>query len=289
LTFETTYSEQRTFAQCPQKHHYSYVELLTPKIDAPALRLGTGVHAGLAAHYSGEDGVEATREWANQEVSRIKSIDQWDDGVETARERGNLAVEMVAGWIDWIREKDENIEVLAVEKEFSVPLVTPRGQKAHARLRGKIDGLVLWQGFHWLMEHKTASSVGDAYIRQLQLDEQVTTYTWAIQKYMGIEIMGCIYNILRTQLPGPRVKAPLFYREFVWRNKQELERIESRLYWKYREIKRKDRPIYPNPNQFNCKGCPYWSLCVEDTPEARSHFGVRDKKHSELGEVSNGV
>jgi len=281
-----TYSEFSTYKRCPMKHHFAYEELLETKGRKPALWVGTGVHEGLAAHYSGKDGVKAAATWVLDEKLRIKSEnpDLWEEDAEKLNKDGDLVVAMVQGWIDHVQEKglDHGIKVLEVEKEFCIPILTPRGNKSRAQFAGKIDGLVKWNGNYWLTEHKTAKAVGDSYVQQLKLDEQIGCYSYAIQRELDIKIAGCIYNILRKQMPGPRVKAPLFYREFVYRNEQELAEIGERLYWSYREITRPGRYPLLNPSQMACRGCPFWSLCIEDTPEARNNFVVKSSKHQEL-------
>lgn len=287
--YEITNSERQTFLMCQLKHHYAYEECLTPKRKSPALWTGTHVHHGLDLFYQGKadylqqvaDSIDAELVLAREQYPNL-----WPEDEEKLDKERALVLAMLEGWPAFVAENDldREFEIVATELEFSMRLPTPKGKPSYCIFRGKVDGIArhIPTGSLFLMEHKTAAQVGDSYIEQLQRDAQVPAYMAGVRECYGYHTIGCIYNILRKQMPGPRVKAPLYYREWVWRNETEIAAQLDNLYWTYRWITRPGRVPVPNPSQMTCGGCPYKSLCLEDTPEARTHFEIKDRKHSEL-------
>lgn len=117
-------------------------------------------------------------------------------------------------------EANDNFRVIAVEHDFSIPLLDPSGKimytvdhrempedweidyttqnkygpliqwtsngvvikQVHAR--GRMDLIIQDNetGQIGIKDYKTASTIGDDYFRHLDLDEQVTTYAWAAQQ-----------------------------------------------------------------------------------------------------------
>jgi hypothetical protein len=290
--YEITHSESRTFWTCQKKHWYAYIERLTPIRKAPALWLGTYVHAGLDLYYQGKADFLATIAKSIEDdlvLAREDYPNLWPEDDEKMDSEKALALAMLEGWPAYVAENDLDceFEAVATELEFEMRLPTPQGGPSHCIFRGKVDGIARHTptGNLFLIEHKTAKQVGDAYINQLQLDPQVPAYMAGIRECYGYDTIGCIYNILRKQMPGPRVKAPLYYREWVWRNETEIAAAIENLYWTYRFITRPGRTPVPNPSQMTCGGCAYKSLCIEDTEESRMHFMVKERKHSELEAV----
>lgn len=293
--YEITHSEARTYQTCQRKHHFAYVENLEPIRKRPVLWIGKQVHAGLAYYYNGKASYLALAEeeiTMDVEQYKVDYSDMWDEDIEGLENDKTLVMAMLGGWPAFIAENDldREFEVVALELEFEMRLPTPTGHKSRCTYRGKVDGILKdMRGNCWLMEHKSAKQVGDSYINQLQLDQQVPSYMAGVRECYGYDTIGCIYNILRTQLPGPRVKAPLYYREWVWRNEAEIQAQLQYLYWTYRSITRPGRVSVPNPSQVTCPSCVYRSLCIEDNDEVRqAHFHIKDRKHVEL-EASNGV
>lgn len=305
--FTITHSERQAFLGCQRKHHFSYEELLSSIRKAPALWVGTYVHVGLDAYYlmaNGErmansvikgmglpgqpDYLTITEHVINADIAQFKEDfpDMWPEDEERLEADKALVLAMLKGWPAFVQanDLDREFEIVATELQFEMRLPTPNGGPSHCTFRGKVDGVAKHTptGNLFLMEHKTAKQVGDAYINQLQLDPQVPAYMAGIRECYGYETIGCIYNILRQQLPGPRVKAPLYYREWVWRNETEIAAQLDNLYWTYRWITRPGRTPVPNPSQMTCNGCAYRTLCLEDSIEARKNFTVKERKHSEL-------
>lgn len=286
---EITHSERQTFLACQMKHHFNYEELLVSTRKTPALWVGTYVHLGLDAYYSGmADFLAITEAAIDADIAKFKEDfpGMWPEDEEQLEKDKVLVLTMLTGWPVFIAEHDldREFEIVATELQFEMRLPTPNGGQSHCNFRGKVDGVAkhIPTGNLFLMEHKTAKQVGDSYINQLQLDPQVPAYMAGIRECYGYETIGCIYNILRQQSPGPRVRAPLFYRELVWRNETEIAAQLDNLYWVYRWSTRPGRIPVPNPSIMTCNSCSYTTLCLEDNEFARKNFTVKERKHSEL-------
>jgi hypothetical protein len=287
--YTITHSERQAFLSCQLKHHFAYEERLSAVRKAPALWIGTYVHLGLDAYYSGKvDFLALTEAAIDADIQKAKEDypAMWPEDEEKLEGSKVLVLAMLEGWPGFLAEHDldQEFEIVATELEFELRLPTPNGGKSHCIFRGKVDGIArhLPTGNLFLVEHKTAKQVGDSYIEQLQRDPQVPAYMAGVRECHGYETIGCIYNILRQQMPGPRVKAPLYYREWVWRSEREIQEQIQWLYHTYRAISKPRHISIPNRSPMTCPSCSYKTICLEDTPEARTHFTVKDRKHSEL-------
>lgn len=124
-------SSARAYGSCPRKYYYAY-ELRRRAIeDSDALRFGTLFHKGLEVWWQTVDLAEAIAAmraaYAGLAVDHIDAI---------------RAEELMLGY--HVRWKHEPLTVLAVEREFSAPLVNPDTGRASQTWRrgGKIDAIV---------------------------------------------------------------------------------------------------------------------------------------------------
>ncbi len=116
-------------------------------------------------------------------------------------------------------EKNDNFDVIAAESSFSVPLgfeardtreQSPNyGQMLEVHARGKRDAIIQWRdtGLYGIVDHKSASTIGDDYFRKLDKDPQCSTYLWASQEEAKMydlpwkKIEYVLYNVLRKKYP----------------------------------------------------------------------------------------
>jgi hypothetical protein len=150
-----------------------------------------------------------------------------------------LGHKMIDYYVGWAKIHDD-FEPVTVEHEFEVPVTNPRGD-IHLCMRkhvlevdpennvfereewwkpdwsppstiearddlkpvyyqGRIDGLVRdFRGFYYVLEHKSAAKEGPA--KWLAINDQVSSYEWALQKMLGIPIKGTIYTIAFKRAP----------------------------------------------------------------------------------------
>src|SRR6266576_1994400 len=253
-------SDRATFKYCRRKWAWSSPSRnnLTPKatvhgISEP-LWFGTGIHYALEKFYDPTLKEDPVAAW----LARFDL--QWDGGDVTEEEikRHGLAdreprplnvagtLFKVLGLVDllpfadqehfdevrdlgrgmmefykYFAEQNDDFEVLAVEHDFSVPLLDPAtgnplyfvdnrdmpedwepnydeennyGALTRVRLdgeivkqvhaRGRMDKIIreYGTGRHGILDHKTTSRLDEDYFRHLELDEQATTYMWAGQR-----------------------------------------------------------------------------------------------------------
>jgi len=202
-----TNSEVRTFRRCARERHLSYGLGYRSASTPDVVRFGNLIHLGMEAWWLADDGLRLDA------ALRVMS-EHSDDEFELARARM-----LMTGYDS--RYRDEPYAVLAVECEFSVPLVNPEtGAPSRTyELAGKIDVIVrdLRDGLVYLVEHKTTSldhSAGTDYWKILHVDSQISTY-YAGAKALGYDVAGCVYDVLTRPAQRPLKATPVDARKFT--------------------------------------------------------------------------
>lgn len=179
-----TASRMRSFRACARQHLHQYVQGYRPVRDADALTFGTAMHELLERWWLGDRDIPALLRTIPGELDPF------------ARMRlGAMLVGYDARW------RDEPWETLAVEKEFTLPLINPTtGASSRTwQLAGKVDAIARApDGRVWVIEHKTSSedcSPGSAYRRRLALDGQVSQYIEGANA-LGYDVAGVLYDVL---------------------------------------------------------------------------------------------
>jgi len=138
---------------------------------------------------------EAGRLWPQEEV--------------VIQEQVELVIGMIGHYMMWRGVGagvwgDSNLEFVALETEFTLPIHTPGGGKStKLELGGRFDGLVRRKdnGTFWILETKTARSIQEL-LDRLSIDTQAATYALAAQSIFGKQVSGVMYNVLRKKLPS---------------------------------------------------------------------------------------
>jgi CRISPR/Cas system-associated exonuclease Cas4 (RecB family) len=286
--YELSTSEIKARLQCPAQHARAYREGIKLALPRTALFTGRGIHTGLEAYHDSyglpqdERVAIALESFLADHDKQMQEIWSHNESLpdvklreyEAARE---LGVAMLEGYAAW-EVNEPQLGLLKVDHTEEQFKVRVPGKRAY--FVGKRDGRTEINGELWLVENKSAKSVGDSYIEALALDLQVTGYTWAAEQELNRPVAGVVYNILRKQLPGPRVSAPLFYRVLVRRNETELARFAHDLPLYLDECRR--GRVYIAPSMMTCNGCAYRELCVNDNPMTRAKYVNKAAKHEEL-------
>lgn len=208
-----TNSRFNALRACQRLHHYKYGLGYRPVERAHALRFGSLVHDGLEAWSRAERG-DAQLEALETAVVRARQQNETIDDYDLARARV-----MLTGYhYRWV---DEDLEWLAVEEPFAVPLVNPATSRA-ARLwtvRGKMDGIARERssGFVYVVERKTASGdigIGSTYWSKLTLDAQVSIYLDAA-RVLGHDARGVLYDVLGKPALKPYEETPEAERKYT--------------------------------------------------------------------------
>lgn len=199
-----TNSALSTFRRCSLEHHYAYEAGIRPLgTDAEALRFGSLFHVGLGAWWLAYQH-PAEQLTAALEAMRPLAEDEYD--MERA---GCLLRGYDARWAG-----AEDVEVLAVERQFATPLRNPLTGAASRtyELMGKLDALVLNRGDGrvYIVEHKTTSDdigPGSQYWERLRIDAQISTY-FAGTRALGYEPAGCLYDVIGKSRLSPLKATP---------------------------------------------------------------------------------
>jgi hypothetical protein len=197
-----TVSELRAFRSCQRKHHYRYRLRVRPAVEAQALGFGRLIHSALELYLSSR---------------KIGLALDCVAGCEADPCDKSRAAAMLLGY--HARWQADGLEVVAVEQEFTAPLVNPHSGAASRTwmLGGKIDALVKARdGRVWICEHKTSSEeigLGSDYWQRLQLDPQISVY-YVGARALGFEPAGCLYDVLRKPAQRPLLATPSEARKY---------------------------------------------------------------------------
>lgn len=199
-----TASRMKSFRACARQHHYAYVLGKRPLQDSAALSFGSIAHAALEAYWPTGP--------ANALDLALQHLPEDMDPFVRAR-----AEAMLVGYdVAW---RDEGFEALAIEKEFTLPLINPEtGASSRTwQLAGKIDLIARGpDGRVWVVEHKTSSEdigAGGAYRARLTLDGQVSQYIEGAAA-LGYDVAGVIYDVLRKPTIDPLEATPADSRKY---------------------------------------------------------------------------
>lgn len=212
-------NSERSTAACPQRWLLRYGLGLRPTETAPALFLGTLVHAGIEALASTISGANSPRAWSRFRAFAAieREAEVWR--VETEKSRStffgaSLSVEEVdalstlvsaakrllegyfARWRD-----DEDWTLVLNEKSFEVRLRKPRTRgRIPALFAGKVDRVIERGGRLWLVETKTSSVALSEWVERNRRNPQVASYALALRE-QGIEVAGVIFDLVNSKAP----------------------------------------------------------------------------------------
>lgn len=201
-----THSRKQSFKVCRKADWFRYELKIRPTVDAKALRMGSAYHAGLEVLALG-----GTIDMACQEAREAYSecpegYEQlwWDYERET--------VECLLCGYQW-RWANEQLEHLAPEKSFTIPLVNPETGKQSINWQdaGKIDGIVkLQDGRLAVRECKLLGddiSMDSDLWRRMRIDPQVSQYIHGARS-IGFEVDTVLYDVTRKPTIEP-TKVPI--------------------------------------------------------------------------------
>ncbi len=184
----TTYSMWSRFRNCRKACELRYLRHLSPIRKDGNLAFGSVIHECLEI-WHGSRNLQKVLDRIDLAYSdRLRDPNQKKDW--------HLAIAMMKGYAGQYPRED--FEVIELEKQFEGKIVNPESGRTSRSfvLAGKVDGIVLIDGEYFLLEHKTAGQIDSAYLERLWTDFQITLYSWYIERTLGIQISGVLYNIL---------------------------------------------------------------------------------------------
>lgn len=272
---------------------------------SPALDIGSLVHRGLESVYGAEAHGDVDVAVGTMRAYREENYPGADPGdAETAFA---IAEGAVRGYWAVHGAKDAAWKVVAVEQGFWKPKGLPTA--------GRID-MVVEVGEQngddvrglWLVEHKTAGSIDEDYVRELSMDPQVQDYILGARAApWGKKVRGVIYNVIRKPSIRPKQGESLaayqnrlvedyqarpefyFYRAYlradlgVLKRQRgdvgmiQLEMSIDRQRWASRQL-----PPFRHVSKLTCRGCDFLVPCRDaagldgETPAGFE----RERRHS---------
>lgn len=199
-----THSRQDAFKRCRRRAWFSYELGVRPVEDAKALRMGSAWHDALEMLGNGEHIDAAYSKLYQTYINLGAFAPDYERAEELAYEFETIA-RLLYGYA-W-RWADDELEWVACEQSFQIPLVNPATGKASQTfmLAGKIDGIVRRDGRLLVMEHKLLSEdlASDSKLWEwLKIDSQITVYMLAA-RHLGYAVEGVLYNVTRKPTIKP--------------------------------------------------------------------------------------
>jgi len=293
----TTYSMWSLFRNCRKACYWRYIRELAPIRRDPRLGFGTLIHECLELWHRDRD-LAAVLEHVDQRLpARVQDDERQRDW--------RLARAMMAGYAN--RYPAEDFEVLALEHTFEGEIVNPatRARSRSFVLAGKVDGLLRIGDEHYVLEHKTASSLDADYLERLWTDFQITLYAYYLERALSVRITGVLYNVvLKARLKQRRTESDtefeerlaakydqpaMFHREMLYLSRDQFTVLRAEL-WELTQafLDARRRNTWYQNTAFcfhHYRPCPYFALCRSgDSRNVIDNFYQRVPPHEELRE-----
>jgi hypothetical protein len=208
--FEIHISDVRQFKSCRRRWNWASPlrSNLEPAVPYMPFFTGRAIHYCLEMYYKqGDQFLQSLGNYLGNE--RKIMGDLWPQEEEKVQEQIDLIVAMLQHYEQWINNQeknrwiDSNLEFIALETNFSVPIRTPSNRASgRVYLAGRMDGVVRLKddGSVWVWEIKTSRSI-DELKKSLVNDPQCGAYILAAQELFAVRPQGVIYNIMRKKPP----------------------------------------------------------------------------------------
>lgn len=267
-------TEVETFLRCRTKWDYTSFnrQSLTPVINAPALEVGSLIHATLA-QWTEHPAMSKADVLAFYAVAGTKSLTATSQAyeervgckpapaeLERVMEAITLGYAMIGNYIDyWKSPLPDGFMLVQTEQTLLVPI-----PNTTHNLEGTLDGLIADEsGYLYVLERKTfGQHPTDG---ELDRKYQFLAYMWALRQLYGERVRGMAYDGLwKREVPGKtgRHTSPdsLFLRKLLVRPSYEIELFG-------REIAAQVSDMFNEPNLYrtvpftDCWDCPMQKLC----------------------------
>lgn len=172
------YTALSTFQTCRRKYDLRMNKGYTKKQELKPVHFGKAIHNALDSWYKDKDVAKA--------VDIFKA--NFTEDLEIDDKRTNKMGEWIITNYDK-QYRDQEHELVECERTFSIPLAQDFD------FVGRIDKIVKWDGCHWVMDHKTTSSLGYTYFNMAEPNLQFMGYAWA-GRQLGYDIKGVIVDAL---------------------------------------------------------------------------------------------
>lgn len=185
-------SQLSSFLACPRKYWLQFIEHVYVRRTSEALSMGSGMHSGIEAGYNGKDVKKAVGKVYRPVIKTAPDVATKQQALIDRCK----AYAMANGYLKcYLRKDKRRFKKILVEPEFEFKL--SEGKNYVLTYDGHLDVLMLDDEGWWVMEHKSAADVSDAYRSRLSFNAQVMGYAWGAKKITGVWPKGVIYNMVR--------------------------------------------------------------------------------------------
>lgn len=288
-------TERQLFKRCRRKWDYSSFsrQSLSPIVNAPALDLGTLIHATLA-EWTNDPALDPEEIYSTLSLNHLRGVMVTYEqriGCKPSKEELTPQLEACALGTDMIKnyrsvwrtplppgftlvQNEQTVVVPIPGTEHCICSIDPcpstyckncahNCEQLHL-LEGTFDGVMAdAHGQLFIIERKTYSRKPS--IDELDRKDQFLAYMWLLQRALPDSfVVGVAYDGLqkRTKPVSGKSLEDLFLRRILLRNKHELEEFGSLLAEEAMDMCTPDVRIYKNePVLGGCWDCNYRSLC----------------------------
>lgn len=268
-------SELRDFLRCRVKWYWRHQARIETREKKTPLVFGGVTHDIIEPYYMLPEKKRGPKNMAKLAKARLLRVPPEELTIEEVE----LIAAMCVGYADWSRPRDKDLGIANVRSEewFDLPL----DAKGTIRVRGKIDvvfDIAKLKKTMGCFEHKTASQIK---MDMVDLNLQLSVYLWALRvKYPKMKRYLAYRNVLRKQMPGPRVRAALFAREGIERMDDEIDQWVIDTQRAAGDML--DAAIYPSPMDSCSWSCDYQIPCLmRGKPDDLREVLERDYKPKE--------
>lgn len=266
---------------CPRKLQYDRLLKRRPIAEKSALSFGSAIHLALEHRYKNLKNSSPTILDEQDQAELLQKYFASNIMPEEDHRQLNFAVELVKRYnakyqvepFNLLTDKDGKV---MVELSFALPLfeytLEERTDIGHYHQKqvpiyytGRIDLPVLWDGQIIIIDHKTASMLGDYYFDSQRISPQYEGYSWAFEQLTGQKVSGFCINAIRTkaQPVKPRSSWDEWWNECFARHKEYLKpgQLEE---WKKNTIALINEFFFHYQNDFmpqKKKACTMYGKC----------------------------
>lgn len=277
-----SHSEVDSFLACERKHWYAFghpIEVsgvlshgLEPKQHAAGLFKGITGHAALAAYYEylmpiSLEGIPTEANMTEAKAQAFKVLQQiMAENPERMDLTANIMVILDAYFRYYEHEDRFNWKYLSVEDEYRVDL----SDEVQNPFRPDLIRQNRATGRIEVVDHKFLANLYTG--EEIAILPQLSKYTGYLRK-LGYEIHDAVYNLISNKVlvTKPYVGSQQTMRRInMHLTKQRIARsIYEQTVITYRIAEYKNDPAWEQKvirtaNSFNCRQCPFLSLCTAD-------------------------
>ena len=271
----TDASRLETYQNCPRRYQHKYIHRLVPKevLPSPSASFGLGIHAGLESLYKGEGAdyepcrhygppvSEATCLYCQQNEGKIRRmfqafLEQFPPGLEERSYTQHNGLLLLTRYVGKYQNDPLRDGCMGVELTFNESL-------EGVSYVGRIDLMTIWDGVHYVVDHKTKGNITDGYIRSLKLDAKTTGYLWAISTITNQKVSNCMINIMRV---SSNIDNKSFARPVTSRTETDIQQWKDNALRVLDDIARDEARDYFPMNSNSCfsynRECEYYRICT---------------------------